>query len=137
MPQMPRTKNAISHAIKESRNLCHNYIGIEHLLLGLLREHEGVATQVLVNMGLTLRKVSFEVLHGLGSDQTVHHRAFRYAVDEELREAEDLSEAMKRGRSKVSGSAFEEITASLIDHVAQGRTLSDALAKLPMCSMSV
>ena len=47
LPQTPRAKKVIEYAIEEARNLNHNYVGTEHLLLGLLREQEGVAAQVL------------------------------------------------------------------------------------------
>src|SRR5437899_5054254 len=60
LPQTPRTKKVIEYAIEESRNLKHNYIGTEHLLLGLLREQEGVASQVLMNLGLRLEDVREE-----------------------------------------------------------------------------
>ena len=71
LPQMPRAKKVIEYAIEEARNLNHNYVGTEHLLLGLLREHDGVAAQVLMNLGLKLEDVREEVLSlvGAGSDQ--------------------------------------------------------------------
>ncbi|MEX0886622.1 MAG: Clp protease N-terminal domain-containing protein [Phycisphaeraceae bacterium] len=63
LPQTPRAKKVIEYAIEEARNLNHNYVGTEHLLLGLLREHESVAAQVLMNLGLKLEKVREEVLN--------------------------------------------------------------------------
>src|SRR5262245_16886416 len=54
LPHTPRTKNVLECAIYESRRLNHNYIGTEHLLLGLLREQEAVAGLVLANLGLKL-----------------------------------------------------------------------------------
>jgi carbon storage regulator CsrA len=62
LPQTPRAKKVIEFAIEEARNLNHNYVGTEHLLLGLLREEEGVAAQVLMNLGLRLETVRHEVL---------------------------------------------------------------------------
>ena len=56
LPHTPRAKNAIEYAMDESRNLGHNYVGTEHLLLGLLREKEGVAGQVLTNLGVTIEE---------------------------------------------------------------------------------
>ena len=56
LPQTPRAKKVIEYAIEEARNLNHNYVGTEHLLLGLLREHDGVAAQVLMNLGLSWKK---------------------------------------------------------------------------------
>src|SRR5882724_363108 len=52
LPQTPRAKKVIEYAIEESRSLGHNYIGTEHLLLGLIQEGEGVAAQVLLNLGV-------------------------------------------------------------------------------------
>ena len=71
LPQTPRAKKVIEYAIEEARNLNHNYVGTEHLLLGLLREHDGVAAQVLMNLGLKLEEVREEVLNllGAGSEQ--------------------------------------------------------------------
>src|SRR5207247_5672208 len=66
MPQTPRAKKVIEFAVEEARNLNHNYVGTEHLLLGLIREDEGVASQVLMNLGLDLAKVREEVLRLLG-----------------------------------------------------------------------
>ncbi len=67
LPQTPRAKKVIEYAIEEARSLNHNYVGTEHLLLGLLREHEGVAAQVLMNLGLKLDEVREEVLNLLGA----------------------------------------------------------------------
>lgn len=67
LPQTPRAKKVIEYSIEEARNLNHNYVGTEHLLLGLLREHDGVAAQVLMNLGLKLEEVREEVLNLLGA----------------------------------------------------------------------
>ncbi len=56
----PRAKRVIELAIDEARNLGHNYIGTEHLLLGLLREGEGIAASVLDSLGVTLEKARAE-----------------------------------------------------------------------------
>jgi len=66
LPQTPRAKKVIEYSIEEARTLNHNYVGTEHLLLGLLREQEGVAAQVLMNLGLKLEDVREEVLNLLG-----------------------------------------------------------------------
>ena len=67
IPFTPKAKKVIELAMDEARNLGHNYIGTEHLLLGLIREGEGIAAQVLVNLGLDLGKVRQEVMELLGS----------------------------------------------------------------------
>src|SRR6059058_3194591 len=66
LPHTPRAKKVIEYAMEEARNLNHNYVGTEHVLLGLLREQEGVAAQVLMNLGLKLEDVREEVLNLLG-----------------------------------------------------------------------
>jgi ATP-dependent Clp protease ATP-binding subunit ClpA len=66
LPQTLRAKKVIEYSIEEARNLNHNYVGTEHLLLGLLREQEGVAAQVLMNLGLKLDDVREEVRNLLG-----------------------------------------------------------------------
>ena len=67
LPQTPRAKKVIEYAIEEARKLGHNYVGTEHLLLGLLREQEGIAAQALINLGLKLEEVREEVLSLLGA----------------------------------------------------------------------
>ena len=94
LPQTPRAKKVIEYAIEEARNLNHNYVGTEHLLLGLLREHEGVAAQVLLNLSLKLEEVREEVLNLLGA-----------GVDPE--------EATAGGETKTSGKAGKSKTPAL------------------------
>ena len=67
IPFTPRAKKALELAMEEARALGHNYIGTEHLLLGLIREGEGIASQVLMNLGLDLNSVRNEVMGLLGS----------------------------------------------------------------------
>ncbi|MBU1905973.1 MAG: ATP-dependent Clp protease ATP-binding subunit [Candidatus Omnitrophica bacterium] len=67
IPFTPRAKKALELSAEEARSLGHNYIGTEHLLLGLIREGEGIASQVLLNLGLDLNKVRNEVMELLGS----------------------------------------------------------------------
>jgi ATP-dependent Clp protease ATP-binding subunit ClpC len=61
-PQTPRARMVIERAIEEARMLNHNYIGTEHLLLGLAREQEGVASQVLLNLGIDLDRLRAEAV---------------------------------------------------------------------------
>ncbi len=62
LPQTPRAKKIIEHAIYEARELGHHYVGTEHLLLGLLRDRDGVAAQVLMSLNLRLEDVRDEVV---------------------------------------------------------------------------
>jgi len=61
-PPTPLAKKVIEYAIEEARSLNHEYIGTEHILLGLLRESEGIAAQVLVNLGVSIERVRMEIL---------------------------------------------------------------------------
>ncbi len=67
LPQSPRAKKVIEYAIEEARALNHNYVGTEHILLGLLRESDGIAAQVLMGLGLKLEEVRQEILNLLGA----------------------------------------------------------------------
>ncbi len=96
LPQTPRAKKVIEYSMEEARNLNHNYVGTEHILLGLLREQEGVAAQVLMNLGLKLEDVREEVLnllgHGLeGEEEPVGERVGR---------GEGRGESRSKGKSK-------------------------------------
>jgi len=62
----PRAKKVMEYASQEARDLNHNYGGTEHILLGLLREQEGVAAQVLTNLGVKVDEVRRETLNLLG-----------------------------------------------------------------------
>jgi ATP-dependent Clp protease ATP-binding subunit ClpC len=77
LPRTPVAKAAVTYAVEESDTLRHNYVGTEHLLLGLLREQEGVAAQVLMNLGLKLEDVREEVLSILADKKVAEppHRA--------------------------------------------------------------
>ncbi len=68
LPFTPRVKKALEFSMEEARALGHNYIGTEHLLLGLIREQEGVAAQVLLNLGLKLEDVREEIIGLLGQE---------------------------------------------------------------------
>src|SRR3970040_543874 len=74
IPFTPRAKKVLELAIEEARLLGHNYVGTEHLLLGLIREGEGVAAQVLAELGVDRKRVREEVLKLLGPTTTVTTR---------------------------------------------------------------
>ena len=103
LPQTPRAKKVIEYAIEECRNLNHMYVGTEHLLLGLLREHDGVAAQVLMNLNLELEDVREEVLNLLGTtgkpedsrapslDRPTKHKSNTPALDSVGRDLMDIA----------------------------------------------
>ncbi len=114
LPQTPRAKKVIEYAIEEARNLNHNYVGTEHLLLGLLREQEGVAAQVLMNLGLKLEDVREEVLNLLG------HNPCRTRTKAAAAAAAAPSErAGRKGKSKTP--ALDSFGRDLTELARQGK----------------
>ncbi|HKX46634.1 MAG TPA: ATP-dependent Clp protease ATP-binding subunit, partial [Planctomycetota bacterium] len=70
LPFTPRAKKVLELSMEEATNLGHNYIGTEHLLLGLIKENEGIAAKVLTNLGVKLEDVREEVLEFLGAESS-------------------------------------------------------------------
>jgi ATP-dependent Clp protease ATP-binding subunit ClpC len=96
----PRAKKVIELAIDEARQMGHNYIGTEHLLLGLLREGEGVASSVLDSFGITLERARAEISHILTQSAPPRARATRStsrtpALDQL---GTDLTEQARKGK---------------------------------------
>lgn len=77
LPFTPKAKKVIEYAMQEARDLQHNYVGTEHILLGILREAEGVAAAVLLSLGINLNNVHASVFDLLGGKPKVEksHRA--------------------------------------------------------------
>jgi ATP-dependent Clp protease ATP-binding subunit ClpC len=107
LPQTPRAKKVIEYAIEEARNLNHNYVGTEHLLLGLLREQDGVAAQVLMNLNLRLEDVREEVLNLLGASEESEEAATGAASEQ------------KKGKSKTP--ALDSFGRDLTEMARQGK----------------
>jgi ATP-dependent Clp protease ATP-binding subunit ClpC len=100
VPFTPRAKKVLELSLREAIQLGHNYIGTEHLLLGLIREGEGVAAQVLVQMGAELHQVRREVVARVSGSGTEEEEA---APDPEAKEAliQSLSSECRRLRDEV------------------------------------
>jgi ATP-dependent Clp protease ATP-binding subunit ClpC len=100
LPQTPRAKKVIEYSIEEARNFNYNYVGTEHLLLGLLREQEGVAAQVLTNLGLKLEDVREEILNSLGHTSAYDFPESRFSDEDGTGAAQparlDLPEAIRQ-----------------------------------------
>jgi len=101
LPQTPRAKKVIEYSMEEARHLNHNYVGTEHILLGLLREQEGVAAQVLMNLGLKLEEVREELSQKM-RDQ------MRELFSSENREG--IGEAMGKARKEMEDGILAELT---------------------------
>jgi len=119
LPQTPRAKKVIEYAIEEARNLNHNYVGTEHLLLGLLREHDGVAAQVLMNLGLKLEEVREEVLNLLGAGSETEESGAETAASGAGGGGSAAGEARARGKSKTP--ALDSFGRDLTDLAREGQ----------------
>ena len=84
LPQTPRAKKVIEFAHEEAQNLNNTCVGTEHLLLGLLREQEGVAAQVLFSLGLKLEKIREEIVKLTKSSSEIEHSLSEALVQERL-----------------------------------------------------
>ncbi len=119
LPQTPRAKKVIEYSMEEARNLNHNYVGTEHILLGLLREQEGVAAQVLMNLGLKLEDVREEVLnllgHGMESGESGGERGGREGAGT----ASETSGSPKGTKSKTP--ALDSFGRDLTELAKQGK----------------
>lgn len=91
LPQTPRAKKVIEYSMEEAQDIGDNHVGTEHILLGLLREEEGVAAIVLLNLGLKVDKVRQEVFNLVGhtpdrrkTDMSRQQNAFQISLAEWL-----------------------------------------------------
>ena len=100
IPFTPRAKRVLELSLEEARQLGHNYIGTEHLLLGLIREGEGVAARVLENLGVDLTKVRTQVIRMLG-------------------ETAEVSAGSQTGRTKTP--TLDEFGSNLTQMAAEGK----------------
>lgn len=97
----PRAKKVIELSMDEARKLGHTYVGTEHILLGLIREGEGVAARVLNNLGISLNKARQQVLQLLGSSELLspHQGSMEGASTPTLDSlARDLTVSAKEGK---------------------------------------
>src|SRR5579859_3619624 len=111
----PRAKRVIELAIDEARRLGHNYIGTEHLLLGLVREGEGIAAGVLESLGVSLDKVRSQVIYVLNQSAAYsqegqgapHGKSSKTPVIDQL--GMDLTAAARAGKLDPVIGRFKEI----------------------------
>jgi ATP-dependent Clp protease ATP-binding subunit ClpA len=118
IPFTPQAKKVLELSLREALRLGHNYIGTEHILLGLLREGEGVAAQVLVKLGGDLSRVRQQVIRLLSgyaggaaaAEQAgARTRLVRMTVPEELREAEQqLAQVQRDKEAAIDAEDFEQ-----------------------------
>ncbi|GAB4291300.1 MAG: ATP-dependent Clp protease ATP-binding subunit [Coriobacteriia bacterium] len=116
IPFTPRAKKVLELSLREALQLGHNYIGTEHILLGLIREGEGVAAQVLLNLGADLEKVRSAVIqllsgyYGKQTEPGEERRAGRGGAENQLLDefGRNLTRAANEGKlDPVVGRASE------------------------------
>jgi ATP-dependent Clp protease ATP-binding subunit ClpC len=118
LPFTPRAKKVLELSLREATQLGHNYIGTEHILLGLIREGEGVAAQILVKRGADLSRVRQQVIQLLSGyvggkeaapEPGARTRLVRMTVPEELREADQqLAQARREKEAAIDAEDFEQ-----------------------------
>jgi ATP-dependent Clp protease ATP-binding subunit ClpA len=119
IPFTPRAKKVLELSLRESKQLGHNYIGTEHILLGLVREGEGVAAQVLVKLGADLSRVRQQVVQLLSGSAGGPEAAagtplvpMGMPVPDELREAgEQLAEVRRQKEAAIEAQDFDRAAA--------------------------
>jgi ATP-dependent Clp protease ATP-binding subunit ClpA len=117
IPFTPRAKKVLELSLREAKQLGHNYIGTEHILLGLIREREGVAAQVLLTLGDDLSRVRQQVIQLLsgsaaGMEAGARTRWVRMAVPEDLREAEErLAQVRQQKEAAIDAEDFDRAAA--------------------------
>lgn len=134
LPQTPRAKRVIEYATEESRNLHHNYVGTEHILLGLLRESDGVAAQVLMKLGLKLETVRAEVLNLLGAQPEAASGsaadAERAAGKELVKSPEDANAGRAAGKGLVELAEDDAVVGPLLQLLHEFEERRDQTALL-------
>jgi ATP-dependent Clp protease ATP-binding subunit ClpA len=117
IPFTPQAKKVLELSLREAKQLGHDYIGTEHLLLGLLREGEGVAAQVLVKLGADLSRVRQQVIQLLsasagGLEAGARTRWVRMTVPKDLREVEEqLAQVRQQKEAAIDAEEFDRAAA--------------------------
>jgi ATP-dependent Clp protease ATP-binding subunit ClpA len=119
IPFTPRAKKVLELSLREANQLGHNYIGTEHLLLGLVREGEGVAAQVLVKLGADLSRVRQQVIQLLsgyaggkeGQEAGARTRLVRMTVPADLLVlTEELAQVRRQKEAAIDAEDFDQAT---------------------------
>jgi ATP-dependent Clp protease ATP-binding subunit ClpA len=131
IPITPRAKKVFELSLREALQLGHNYIGTEHLLLGLIREGEGVAAQVLVKLGADRSRVRQQVIQLLtgyvrGMEAGARTQLVRMTVPEDIRQAKERLAQVRREKEEAIDRQDFERAAALRDAEKQ---LLTSLAK--------
>jgi ATP-dependent Clp protease ATP-binding subunit ClpA len=130
IPFTPRAKKVLELSLREALQLGHNYVGTEHILLGLIREGEGVAAQVLARFGADharLREQVLGLLTGEGEQAGVGTRLIRMTVPADLRDYDKQLAAVRRQKQAAIDEEDFDTAATLRDR--EKRLLADKLRR--------
>jgi ATP-dependent Clp protease ATP-binding subunit ClpA len=125
IPFTPRAKKVLELSLREAKQLGHDYIGTEHILLGLIREGEGVAAQVLVKLGGELSRVRQQVIQVLSGSAAIgveagpRTRLVHMTVPDDLREAEEQLTRVRRAKEAAIDAEDFDRAAGLRDQERQ------------------
>jgi ATP-dependent Clp protease ATP-binding subunit ClpA len=124
IPFTPRAKKVLELSLREALQLGHNYMGTEHILLGLIREGEGVAAQVLVKLGADFSRVRQQVIQLLsgsagGAEAAAETRPMQMTVPDDLREAEEQLDQVRRQKEAAIDAQDFDRAAALRDQELQ------------------
>ena len=114
IPFTPRAKKVLELSLREAKQLGHNYIGTEHILLGLLREGEGVAAHVLVELGADLSRTRGQVIGLLSGDAGTEEAAARTRLvcmtvpDDLLKAQEQFAEVRRAKEAAIDAEDFDQ-----------------------------
>jgi ATP-dependent Clp protease ATP-binding subunit ClpA len=116
IPFTPRAKKVLELSLREALQLGHNYMGTEHILLGLIREGEGVAAQVLVTLGADRDRVCQQVVQLLGGyaggvEARARTRLVHMTVPTDIREDEEQLAQVRREEAAIDDDDFERAAA--------------------------
>ena len=143
LPFTPRSKKVLELSLREALQLGHNYIGTEHILLGLIREGEGVAAQVLTALGVDLRSVRQTVIQLLsgyvaGSEgPTVEGEAEMAKLTSEIESASEPLGDDAPTCPNCFGALDETLAVRVLETTAEGEPFSVRIAYCSRCGVAL
>ena len=111
IPFTPRAKKVLALSANEARNLGHSYVGTEHILLGLLREGEGIAARVLENLGVDLEEIRYEIMKTLDPEYDGEENIEESSYDEEPLNNDNTNASEKTTKKEKSKSKTPALNA--------------------------
>src|SRR5262245_2731827 len=102
LPYTSRSKKVLELAMSAARNLGDDYVGAEHLLLGLINEGHGIAAQVLVDMGATAERATTAILEVRGNSESLPESGSRFEIDDESRTRSVYEQIVEQAKEAVA-----------------------------------